>query len=57
MVDMVGAILDIIVATTGGISEYVMTLNTHFSLNEREVETDFWVIPDEQTLKMLATRL
>jgi chemotaxis protein CheC len=57
MVDMVGAILDIIIATTGGLSDYVLMLNSKFVLNNRAVEADFWVIPDEQTLKLLSTRI
>jgi chemotaxis protein CheC len=46
MVDMIGAILDIIVATTGGISEYVLTFQASFSYAEQSVKADFWVIPD-----------
>ena len=57
MVDMAGAIIDIVIATTGGISEYVMMLKTKFRLNHREVKADFWVIPDEGTLKLLANRI
>ncbi len=53
MVDMVGAILDIIVATTGGISEHVLLLEAYFKLGDRRVETNFWVIPDESTLKAI----
>jgi chemotaxis protein CheC len=57
MVDMVGAVLDIIIATTGGLSESIMMLNTKFILGQRSVEADFWVIPDEKTLSLLATRI
>ena len=51
MVDMVGAILDIIVATTGGVSDSVLVLKTVFTFNDREVKADFWVIPDQKTLE------
>lgn len=51
MVDMVGAILDIIVATTGGVSEHVLTFQATFLSGDRSVDTDFWVIPDPTTLK------
>ncbi len=51
MVDMIGAILDIIVATTGGISEYVLTFQASFKYAERAVEADFWVIPDPASLE------
>jgi chemotaxis protein CheC len=57
MVDMVGAILDIIIATTGGITDQVLMLSTKFILGTREVEADFWVIPDENTLHMLSSRI
>lgn len=57
MVDMVGAIMDVIIATAGSISDHVLVLNSKFELNHREVEIDFWVIPDEQTLKLLSARI
>jgi chemotaxis protein CheC len=57
MVDMVGAIMDVIIATSGGIGDYILMLNSKFILNNREVEADFWVIPDEQTLRLIASRI
>jgi chemotaxis protein CheC len=57
MVDMVGAILDIIVATTGGVSEHVLTFQATFTCGDRNVITDFWVIPDPATLKNLTDRM
>ena len=56
IVDMVGAILDIIIATTGGVSEYVLLMESNFMDGERKVETDFWVIPDSLTLHLLKIR-
>ncbi|MEW6503801.1 MAG: chemotaxis protein CheC [Chloroflexota bacterium] len=53
MVDMVGAILDIIVATTGGVSDQVLLIQTCFKDGSRSVLTDFWVIPDAQSLQAL----
>ncbi len=53
MVDMVGAILDIIVATTGGVSEHVLLMEANFELGDRKVDTNFWVIPDEKTLNSI----
>ncbi len=50
MVDMIGAILDIIVAATGGINEYVLTFQAMFNYADRSVDADFWVIPDPSTL-------
>lgn len=53
MVDMVGAIMDIIVATCGGVSDHVLLMQTKFLLKDRSIETSFWVIPDPHTLEVL----
>lgn len=53
MVDMVGAILDIVVATAGGVNEHVLLTHASFKDGERFVETDFWVIPDLKALNIL----
>ena len=50
MVDMVGAILDIVVARSGGISEQALLMQTNFTDGARSVEADFWVIPDMNSL-------
>lgn len=55
MVDMVGAIMDIIVATCGGSSDNVLLLQTKFISNLRSIETSFWVIPDPHTLEVLTS--
>ena len=55
MVDMVGAIMDIIIATCGGICDNVLLLQTKFTNKNRSIETSFWVIPDRQTLEFLAS--
>ncbi|MBI5712388.1 MAG: chemotaxis protein CheC [Chloroflexi bacterium] len=46
VVDMVGAIIDIIVATSGGTSDQVLVIRSAFQCDGREVQADFWVIPD-----------
>jgi chemotaxis protein CheC len=51
MVDMIGAIMDIIIATSGGISDQVMLLEADFYDGARSVETSFWVIPDSTTIQ------
>jgi len=51
MVDMVGAILDVIVATTAVVSEYVLMISATFLQGEREAEASFWVIPDPRVLE------
>jgi chemotaxis protein CheC len=53
IVDMVGAILDIVVATTGGVSEQVLLMQANFTVGDRCIEADFWVIPDMNTLQAL----
>lgn len=50
MVDMVGAILDIVAAVSGGVAEHVLMLEGSFLRQNREVAVDFWVIPDPAAL-------
>jgi len=57
MVDMVGAILDVIVAATGGIGDYVLTFQASFICKDRSVQSDFWVIPDPITLKTFSEKI
>jgi chemotaxis protein CheC len=56
MVDMVGAILDIVVATSGGISEQALLVQANFTDGSRCVEADFWVIPDMNSLNEMITK-
>lgn len=53
MVDMVGAIMDIIVATCGEVSDSVLLMQTKFIHKNRSIETSFWVVPDPETLQKL----
>ena len=53
MIDMVGAILDIIVASSGGVSDHVLLMEANFTDNDRAVEAEFWVLPDASALKAL----
>ncbi len=53
MVDMVGAIVDIIIATTGGVSDHVLLIEANFADGSRIVETNFWVLPDAQSIQVL----
>lgn len=55
IVDMIGAILDIIIATSGGVSDQVMLLQTKFFDGERSVDTSFWVIPDATTIQAFSS--
>ena len=54
MVDMVGAIMDIIVATSGGIYDNVLLLQADMMNGDRSIETNFWVIPDMAALQKIA---
>ncbi|MCI0519191.1 MAG: chemotaxis protein CheC [Chloroflexi bacterium] len=57
MVDMVGAILDVILATSAaGLSESVLMVQATFIRGHREAEVGFWVIPDRTTLEAVARR-
>jgi len=53
MVDMVGAILDVIVATMGKFEKDVLMFKSTFVFGDRETEADFWIIPDPETLEKL----
>jgi chemotaxis protein CheC len=53
MVDMVGAILDVVVATAGGVGEHVLLMQANFMDGPRSVEVNFWVIPDMKALQNL----
>ncbi len=56
MVDMVGAVLDIVLATAAQLSEHVMMIQATFGCAGREVVTDFWMIPDRITLEAIARK-
>lgn len=56
VVDMVGAIIDVIIAATGGISDQILMIHSGFTHGGRDVQADFWVMPDVATLELLAKR-
>ena len=53
MVDMLGSILDVILATMGAFGQDVLMFTTCFYVGERTASSDFWIIPDPSTLKKL----
>ena len=57
MVDMVGAVLDVITALAGEIGDQVLMFQATFMIGEREMNTDFWVIPDQSTLDKLTNEV
>jgi chemotaxis protein CheC len=57
IVDMVGAIMDIVAATAGSISEQVLLFEAGFECGDRSLEANFWVVPDPATLESLSKRV
>jgi chemotaxis protein CheC len=53
MVDMVGSILDVVIATMGAISDQILMFKAAFRIGERKIQADFWIIPDPVTLEKL----
>jgi chemotaxis protein CheC len=53
IVDMVGAILDIIVTTMGKEQQDVLMFHTLFSVGDRQIPANFWIIPDALTLRKI----
>jgi len=56
IVDMVGAILDVLVAILCVECEEVILLQTTFSCSNRQLDVTFWVIPDSNSLKAYLQR-
>jgi len=54
IVDMIGAIVDIIVATSGGVREKILLIEAEFVCEGRSVEANFWMIPDPATLEVFS---
>lgn len=52
IVDMLGAIVDIVVATTGGFGEHLLLIRAGFTCGQRTVNADFWMVPDPATLNI-----
>jgi len=57
MVDMVGAILDVITSLAGAMGDEVLMFQATFIIGDRELNTDFWVIPDATTLNKLTSEI
>jgi len=56
MVDMLGAILDIVIATTEGIGDSLLLLDASFLRAGREVQARFCMIPDPKAIELIASR-
>ena len=51
VVDMIGAILDILVLTWDGVTDNILLVEATFLQGERGIKANFWVIPDHSTLE------
>jgi chemotaxis protein CheC len=56
MVDMLGAIIDIVISTTGGSVETVSLLHSTLLQNGQDTQAEFWMIPDATTLAEFAIK-
>lgn len=56
LVDMIGAILDVILTTTDSFSDSVFMIRANFLRSSRDTQAELWVIPDRSTLDVLANR-
>ena len=56
MVDMLAAVLDVVAAVCGGMTEDVLVLQASFLRGERAVQVEFWVIPEPAALESLMRR-
>ncbi len=50
IVDMVGAILDVIIALSETVGDKGLLLQTTFLRADSEIQADFWIIPDQEIL-------
>jgi chemotaxis protein CheC len=50
LVDMVGAILNVLVAVTAELADQVMMIRTEIIHKEKHVQANFWFIPNPQTV-------
>lgn len=53
LVDMVGAILDVIIAVSENLGNKGLLLQSKFLRRDTEIQADFWIIPDQDALVSL----
>lgn len=53
MIDMLGAILNILIASMDDINQHVLLFQTAFTFPEQHTKLDFWVIPAVETIQSL----
>lgn len=54
MVDMVGSILDVVIASLGVVSDHILMFKTAFQIGQRKIQANFWIIPDPETLEKIS---
>jgi chemotaxis protein CheC len=53
MVDMIGAILSVIIATMDEVNDNVLMFQATYKFNQRQIDANFWIIPDAMSLERL----
>jgi chemotaxis protein CheC len=51
MVDMIGAILDVIFTEPRGLVDHLLMIQATFLQGDRQARVDFWILPDRDTLE------
>jgi chemotaxis protein CheC len=53
MVDMIGAILSVVIATMDEVNDNVLMFQATYKLNNRLIDANFWIVPDARSLENL----
>lgn len=53
MVDMIGAILSVVIATMDEVNDNVLMFQATYKFNNRKIDADFWIVPDAISLERL----
>jgi chemotaxis protein CheC len=53
MVDMIGAILSVVIATMNEVNDNVLMFQATYKLKNRKIDANFWIVPDALSLERL----
>jgi chemotaxis protein CheC len=53
MVDMIGAILSVVIATMDEVNDNVLMFQASYKLKNRRIDANFWIVPDARSLEKL----
>ena len=53
MVDMIGAILSVVIATMDEVNDNVLMFQAAYKLKNRRIDANFWIVPDARSLEKL----